>query len=88
MQTKEPQDLRSGATWEDEVQSQKPQDLKRGGHEEKEPQRIQVWEKVEAISTTEVVEIKSQIELMGEEIGITQPKVDIEPLVPVQVEIT
>jgi len=38
---------------------------------------------VEAISTAEVVEIKSQTKLMGEEIKTTEPEVDIEPLVSV-----
>jgi hypothetical protein len=43
---------------------------------------------VEIISTTKVMEIESQTELVGEKIGTTKLKVDIEPLVPIKVEIT
>ncbi len=49
MQTKEPQDLISGTTQEEDVQLEKPQDLRRWGQEEKKPQRIQEQEKVEVI---------------------------------------
>jgi hypothetical protein len=43
---------------------------------------------VEVISTIEVVEIQSQTELVGEEIGTIKLEVDIKPLVPIHVEIT
>ncbi len=49
VQTKEPHDLRSGATHEEEVQLEKPQDLKGRGQEEKKPQKIQEQEQVETI---------------------------------------
>ncbi len=41
MQTKEPQDFKSGTTQAMEEQTEKPQDLKGRGQEEKEPQKIQ-----------------------------------------------
>jgi hypothetical protein len=42
---------------------------------------------VEVISTTEVVEIELQTELVGEEIETVKLEVDIKPLVLIQVEI-
>ncbi len=94
MQTEQPQDLINGATQE-EVQPKKPQDLKGGGQEEIEPQNIQEQEKVEVIPTPEkevsqiqYLKIEPQTGLMGEDNRIIEPKVDIEPLILIQVEIT
>jgi hypothetical protein len=42
---------------------------------------------VEVISTIEEVEIKLQTEFIGEEIRTIESKVDVEPLVVIQVEI-
>jgi hypothetical protein len=43
---------------------------------------------VEVISTIKAMEIEPQITLIEEDIRNLEPKVDIEPSVPVQVEIT
>jgi hypothetical protein len=48
---KEPQDFKSGATQEEEVQPKIPHDHRGGGHEEKDPEEILKQEKVEAILT-------------------------------------
>ncbi len=95
MKTKEPQDLRSGIPQEEEVQLEKPHHLRKGDQEEIEPQKIQEQEKVEAIPTLKEkvskiyhMEIEPHIELMGEENKTIEPKVDIEPLVLIEVEIT
>jgi hypothetical protein len=42
----------------------------------------------EEVSKIQHLEIEPQIELVGEENKTAEPKVDIEPLVPVHVEIT
>ncbi len=60
MQTKKPQDLKSGTIQEAKIQTEKPQDLRRGGQEEKEPQRIQEQGQVEIIPTIEKEVLKIQ----------------------------
>ncbi len=42
---------------------------------------------MEVISTIKAMEIEPQIELVEEEIRFAKSKVDVEPLVPIQVEI-
>jgi hypothetical protein len=62
--------------------------LKEGVNKKKKPKGIQEQEKVEAIPTPEEeiskiqhLEIKPQTKLVGEEIGIVEQNIDIEPLV-------
>jgi len=43
---------------------------------------------VEVILATTIMEIESDTDLVGEEIGTVEPEVDKEPLVLVQIEIT
>ncbi len=94
MQTEEPQDLRSGTTQEKEVYPEKPRDLRRGDQEKIGPQKIQEQENLEDIPTLKEeifkiyhLQIEPHIELVGEENRTIKPKVDIEPLDLVEVEI-
>ncbi len=94
IQIEESLDLRSG-TIHEEVQPEIPQDLRKGGQEEKKPKGIHEHEKVEAFPTPEKeiskiqhLDIKPQTKLVGEEIGNVEQKVDIKPLVYVQIRIT
>ncbi len=59
VQTKEPQDLRSGVAHEEEGQLKIPQDLRGRGQEEKEPKIIQEQEKMEAIPALEKNKIQN-----------------------------
>ncbi len=63
MQTKEPQDFKSGTTQAMEEQTEKPQDLKGRGQEEKEPQKIQEQGRMEIILAIE--EELSKIQPLG-----------------------